>query len=132
MRISGTSQGYDEIFGFSYGPHSSSMMLAYDETSPDQHGMYVKYIDKPVVKRISYPFVVIDFAVDEHGNYDNLIEYSCSQAGPVVYEEIRLGSRNAMISNEDLTLMKETLDASGVKYRELKYVSHSPQCMYKC
>ena len=107
--------GVAEKFGFTYPKLDSkqgTMNMFF--TSSNETGLFDKYMDYPLVRKIKFPSVVIDFTVDAKGEYSTLTEYLCYNIGGVSYEEVTVGSRQPTISTVSLASIKAMLIAKGI------------------
>jgi hypothetical protein len=118
--------GISEKFGFTY-KSARAMMLQYTPT--DTKAVYTKTTSMGVSTASAIPTVVMDIGLNSDGSYATITEYSCFVAGPVTYQEIRVGSRTPVISEEAMAAIETTLTEAGLDYR-LKYVTQSADCEY--
>jgi hypothetical protein len=115
-----------EYFGFSYG-RAQHMWLSY--AGGEQRGLFNKTLER-LPKGMIVPTVVVDVTTGQDGMYDTISEYSCYQIGPIVYEEIRLGSRTPTMSEEQKDSMVAVLEAQGIDTSRLKQADQNADCDY--
>lgn len=119
-----------EKFGFTYSS-PRHMNLYYAAT--DVLGFYNKHTGTSEILKAQddgdIPIVIMDALLNSDGSYRAVSEYACFQVGPIVYQEIRVGSRTPTLSSEDIAQLTKPLDDAGVKYT-LKNVEHTSECEY--
>ncbi len=129
------SGGYQmkEIFGFTYADRSTephSLSLAADfHISDSERGLYERYMDFPVVNRLKFPSVVVDFTTTRNGDYDTVSEYLCYNVGNIAYRDIRIGSRSPTMSDAQLLVLEQNLKTLGVPFEKLRR-SNQTDCSY--
>lgn len=141
------SDSYDinEQFGFTYlKPRHMNLKYSHtediaiykkavtlkDSTSNSDYDSNVNYLTV-LKKGFSIPTVVVDFINDESDNsYKVITEYSCYSVGPIAYQEIRIGSREPTISDEDMKTVVDSLESVGINTNRIKAAKQSDICVY--
>ena len=62
---------------------------------------------------------------EDGGEYATLSEYLCYQIGPIEYVEIRISTRSASVTQEEMEEMEEVVRGVGIEYDNLTYVDHA-------
>jgi hypothetical protein len=122
-----------EAFGFTYADHSPephALKLAADFHVPDtERGLYERYMDMPLVNRLKFPSVVVDFTTTRTGEYDTVSEFLCYNVGKIPYREIRIGSRSPTMSDAQLLILEQNLKSLGVPFEMLRRANQTG-CSY--
>jgi lipocalin len=124
--IDESRSGVKENFGFTMrNPNHISLFFEHTATS----ALYGKYLDKSFASSTKMPTVVVDVTVNSDGSYETITEYTCFQAGPLTYEEIKIGARTPQVSDETMKELEQVVRDAGIKFDTLKYVDHTG-CSY--
>ena len=67
----------------------------------------------------------MDFTTDSSGAMDSITEYLCYSILGVEYEEVRIATREASVSDDTLTSLVSVLETQGIEYNKLYYVNHT-------
>merc|ERR1712127_245969 len=98
--------GFKQAFHAKYSLVPFSQTYIYEQLEgEDVKGMYVKYVEGNK-DLLSLPTVVVDFTVDDEGNYQTMTEYTCTVKVGVATTELRFSSRDQAFSDDLLIQLK--------------------------
>merc|ERR1712110_802791 len=75
-------------------------------------GMYTKH-KKGMKALLTLPTTVVDFKIDADGNYDSLIEYTCTTKAGIPVTELRFSNRSSDVDTDTIMDMKQTATLQG-------------------
>lgn len=121
--------GISETYGFTNAKGNlASFDLFYYNTNTT--GVFDRAADYPVIRKFTFPSVIVDVMLNDQGDYDILTEYLCSTVAGITYTEIRVGSRsNQPLTSRQLAAVETTLKNVGIPFEMIKPVDHSG-CSY--
>ena len=122
--------GMEEAFHFTYPEQSKSGALPLFYSPTNMTGVYDRFVDAPLVNKMKFPTVVVDFTVDATtGDYKTLTEFLCYDIKGVSYMEVRIGSRTNSISDAQLATLEAKVISMGIPAKVLVKADHS-NCQY--
>jgi hypothetical protein len=124
--------GISSHFGLTYSNKNKTVGINTMYQTTDDTGIFTQYADYPIIKKMNWPTVVVDVSVDDAGNYDYLIEYSCWQIGKVKYTDIHVGSRSKELSTKQYLKIENSLRKAGVDLVSMVLIKadHDDSCSY--
>ena len=124
--------GMRNLFGLTYQSKNKTVSMDTIYQATDDKGIFTQYADYPIIKKMTWPTVVVDVSVDDAGNYDYLIEYSCWQIGKVKYTDIHVGSRSKELSTKQYLKIENSLRKAGVDLVSMVLfkADHDDSCSY--
>ena len=124
--------GMRNLFGLTYQSKNKTVSMDTIYQTTDDTGIFTQYADYPIIKKMTWPTVVVDVTVDDAGNYDYLIEYSCWQVGKVKYTDIHVGSRSKELSTKNYLKIENSLRKAGVDLVSMVLFKsdHDDSCSY--
>lgn len=129
--VSDLGENMEEHFGFTYPGREPSSLKLQVEFDKNELGLYQRYVDAPLVRKLKFPSVVVDVTESRDGQrYETVSEFLCYSIGPVSYREIRIGSRSPSMSDSQLLHLENVMRSLGVPFKALRRAVQDSNCTY--